>query len=85
MTEQPAIDPAAPGGVHVQVADHIAAKIAAGELAPGTRLSGERQLAGEYGVSSRQIRRASALLHERGLVVTVRGKGTFVAPEGVQQ
>ncbi|MFW5416602.1 winged helix-turn-helix transcriptional regulator [Nocardiopsis sp. CNT-189] len=61
------------------VADHIAARIRAGELSPGMRLPPERELAEEYGVAYMTVRRASKELRERGLIVTVHGKGTFVA------
>jgi len=49
VSEPPRIDPAAPKLVYVQVADHIAARIASGDVAPGARLPAERDLATEYG------------------------------------
>lgn len=67
--------------MYVQVADHIAARIAAGDLAPGARLPAERDLAAEYGVAYDTIRRATALLRDRGLILTIVGRGTFVSPE----
>ncbi len=45
----------------------------------GARLPAERDLAAEYGVAYDTIRRATALLRERGLIQTVHGRGTFVA------
>jgi DNA-binding GntR family transcriptional regulator len=75
------VDPAAPKLVYVQVADHISARIAAGELPPGARLPAERHLAAEYGVAYDTIRRATALLRDRGLILTIVGRGTFVSPE----
>lgn len=80
MQDHPAIDPKAPKLVYVQVADHIAARISAGELAPGARLAAERDLATEYGVAYDTIRRATALLRDRGLILTIVGRGTFVKP-----
>ncbi|MFD4250391.1 GntR family transcriptional regulator [Amycolatopsis thermoflava] len=71
-------DPDSPVYVYVQVADHIAARIAAGELPAGARLPGERDLADEYGVSVATARRAVAELRDRDLVQTVPVKGTFV-------
>jgi GntR family transcriptional regulator len=75
-------DIAAPGGredlVYVRVADDIAARIASGELAPGTRLRAERELAAHYGVSYGTIRRAMQHLREQGLISTIHGRGTFV-------
>ena len=76
-------DIAAPGGqddlVYVRVADDIAGRIASGELASGTRLRAERDLATHYGVAYGTVRRAMELLRERGLIVTIHGRGTFVA------
>jgi GntR family transcriptional regulator len=81
VSDQFRIDPDAPKLIYVQVADDIAARIAAGELAPGVRLAAERDLATEYGVSYDTIRRATALLRERRLILTIVGRGTFVTPE----
>jgi GntR family transcriptional regulator len=75
----PEFDPQGPELVYVAVADHIAARVRAGELRPGARLPAERDLAAEYGVAYMTIRRAAGLLRERGLIVTVHGRGTFVA------
>lgn len=74
----------APGGrdedlAYVQVADDIAGRIASGELAPGARLRSERDLAEFYGRSYGTIRRAMEQLRERGLIVTIHGRGTFIA------
>jgi GntR family transcriptional regulator len=77
--EPPGIDTSGPALIYVQIADRLAARIESGQLAPGSRLSAERDLAAEYGVAYDTIRRATALLRERGLIVTVHGRGTFVA------
>ena len=50
-----------------------------GELKPGSRLPPERELARDCGVAYDTVRRAAALLRERGLIVTVHGRGTYVA------
>ncbi|MER6099572.1 winged helix-turn-helix domain-containing protein [Streptomyces sp. NPDC001728] len=81
MTDRSQIPEFAPQGpqlVYVAVADHIAARISAGELTPGARLPAERDLAEEYGVAYLTVRRAARVLRERGLILTVHGKGTFV-------
>lgn len=75
----PEFDPQGPQLVYVALADHIAARIAAGELPPGSRLPAERALADEYGVAYMTMRRAAQELRNRELIVTVHGKGTFVA------
>ncbi|WP_328594323.1 GntR family transcriptional regulator [Actinomadura macrotermitis] len=77
----PAFAPQGPQLIYVALADHIAARIAAGELRAGARLPAERDLAAEYGVAYMTVRRAAELLRERGLILTVHGKGTFVAPQ----
>lgn len=81
VSDHPAIDPKAPKLVYVQVADHIAGRIGAGELPPGAKLPAERDLAAEYGVAYDTVRRATAVLRERGLIITIVGRGTFVVPE----
>lgn len=67
---------------YLRVAEDIAARIASGELRPGARLRAERELAEHYEVAYGTIRRAMAVLRERGLIETIHGRGTFVtAPE----
>ena len=80
MTDVPPFDPGAgpPGYLYAAVADHIAARIAAGALPAGARLPGERDLAAEYGVALGTARRAVEELRDRGLVVTLAAKGTYV-------
>jgi DNA-binding GntR family transcriptional regulator len=82
VSDQFRIDPDAPKLIYVQVADHIIARIDTGELAKGARLPAERDLAADYGVSYDTIRRATALLRDRGLIITIVGRGTYVTPEG---
>ena len=65
--------------LYQELADFVAGQIQRGELKPGTRLLPERELAQEYGVSIGTARRATRELRERGLVVTLPIKGTFVA------
>lgn len=64
--------------MYVQVAEHIAARIRAGEFQPGHRLPPEREMAGEYGVAYNTMRKSMEILRERGLIVTMHGRGTFV-------
>jgi len=65
--------------VPVQVAADIEKDIDSGRLAPDTRLPSEAELAAQYGVARVSVRRAIEQLRERGKVVTVHGRGTFVA------
>jgi GntR family transcriptional regulator len=80
MREVPAFDPSSgePAYLYARVADHIEARIRSGELAPGARLPGERDLAAEYGVALGTARRAISELRDRGLAVTLPAKGTFI-------
>jgi GntR family transcriptional regulator len=61
-----------------RVARDIEARIASGELPAGSMLRGERAMAEEYGVAIATVRRAVKDLRERGVVVTLPAKGTFV-------
>lgn len=73
--------------LYAEVADHLELRIREGRqghhpvsaLPPGAQLPGEPVLAAEYGVSIATIRRATQELRERGLIVTLPSKGTFVA------
>lgn len=64
--------------VYMAVADDIARRISSGELGPGDRLPGELHMTERYGIARMTASRAVRELRERGLVQTVRGKGTFV-------
>ncbi|KMS78325.1 GntR family transcriptional regulator [Streptomyces leeuwenhoekii] len=77
--DQRPVDPSRPVYVWQQAADWIARRIEAGELRPGARLEGERELAEQLGVAVGTVRRAVQDLRERGLVVTLPAKGTYVA------
>jgi DNA-binding GntR family transcriptional regulator len=66
--------------VATQVARDIEGDIRAGQLAPDTRLPSEAELSQQYGVARMTVRRAVAQLRATGLVVTVHGRGSFVAP-----
>jgi DNA-binding GntR family transcriptional regulator len=79
VEERPVIDTSGPELVYLQVANHLAGRIESGEFAPGTRLPAERDLAAYYGVAYDTVRRATAVLRDRGLIVTVHGRGTFVS------
>jgi GntR family transcriptional regulator len=68
-----------PTPVYVRVADWIESRITSGELKPGARLPPEREMASDFGVAYDTVRRAAALLRERGLIITVHGRGTYVA------
>jgi len=62
-----------------QVAGDIEAEVAAGHLAPGSRLPTEDELAEVYGVARNTVRRAVEDLRDRGVLETFHGRGTYVA------
>jgi DNA-binding GntR family transcriptional regulator len=79
MSGAQAFDPDSATPLYAQVADHVAGQIAAGALQRGQKLPAERDLADDWGVAYQTVRRAMRELRERGLIVSVVGKGTFVA------
>ncbi|MTD56869.1 winged helix-turn-helix domain-containing protein [Amycolatopsis pithecellobii] len=74
------LDPDKPGYLYNQVAEHIEARIRAGELRPNEPLYAENKLANEYGVSLGTSRHAVRILCERGLLRVVPSKGVYVVP-----
>ena len=65
-----------------QIADDIAARIAARDLGPEQPIPSESQLCADFGVARGTARHAVAALRDLGLVVTVPQRGTFVARQG---
>jgi GntR family transcriptional regulator len=75
------INPDAAAYHYEQLAKIIEGKIRAGGFPAGSRLPGELILSQEYGVGSNTVRRALDILRERGFVVTVRARGSFVVDQ----
>jgi DNA-binding GntR family transcriptional regulator len=65
--------------VYVQVVQIIRARIESGKLKPNRPIPSEAQMEQEFGIARETARKAVALLREEGLIVTVRGRGSFVA------
>jgi GntR family transcriptional regulator len=65
--------------LYERIAARYRDQITAGDLAPGTRLPSNRELADTWEVTTATITKAMALLQAEGLVRTTRGSGTFVA------
>lgn len=87
LTAAPPFDPTAglPDYLYVKLADYLAHRITDGSLPSGARLSGERNMAAEYGVSVSTARRVVQLLRERGLVTISPSRGTFVTVQRADQ
>lgn len=63
---------------YINIAVDIATRIARGEYREGQRIFGRSSLAGRYSVSPETIRRALAILEERGIVELHPGIGVTV-------
>jgi len=61
-----------------QLRTQLAARVAAGELAPGYRLPTVRQLASDLGLAANTVARAYRELEADGLISTHGRRGTFV-------
>lgn len=72
------IDLDGPEPLFEQIAEVMAGRIAAGVYAPRRRIPSEHALCEEFSVSRPTVRSAIALLTDKGLVTTVRGKGSYV-------
>lgn len=80
------VDRSASDPAHVQIAAWLRAGIARGELAPGDRLPGERDLSDRLGVSRMTLRQALSDLESSGDLVRLSGRagGAFVAEPRVE-
>jgi len=63
---------------------HLLVELCTTQLSPGDVLPSERQLCLDHGVSRITVREAVGQLVQEGLLVRVRGKGTFVAQRTVR-
>ncbi|WP_083459228.1 winged helix-turn-helix domain-containing protein [Jiangella muralis] len=71
----------ATGPAFRQLADDLRARIAAGELPPGSQLPSMTQLREKHSVSSTVVRDALNELRRDGLIIGRQGKGVFVADD----
>jgi GntR family transcriptional regulator len=74
------VDNMNPTPLYRQLADILREMITSGELEPRSLLPSESHLQQEHGVSRGTVRTAMGILRDEGLVVTISGRGTFVAP-----
>lgn len=80
MPARETVDPQSATPVYVQVADILRARIESGQLLPDRPVPSESQLQQEFGVALGTARKAIAALRDQGLVVTVKGRGSYVNP-----
>ena len=65
--------------IYEQLMDQVKNEIISGELAQNEALPSVRALSGELRISALTVKKAYDRLEEEGFVVTVHGKGTYVA------
>ena len=65
--------------IYEQLMDQVKTEILSGGLAEGEALPSVRSLARELRISALTVKKAYDKLEEEGFVVTVHGKGTYVA------
>ena len=70
--------------IYEQIVRQIKAKIVGGELKPGEALPSMRLLAKELRISVITTKRAYEELEHEGFLITQTGRGSFVAPVGVE-
>ena len=70
--------------IYEQITSQVKAQILSGELKAGDALPGIRTLAKELRISVITTKRAYEDLERDGFVVTVPGKGSFVAAQNVE-
>lgn len=78
------LDRGAPLPLHAQVSEAIRSRVVSGEWPPHYRLRTEPELAAEFGISRGTLRRALTTLIRDGLLVQVRGRGTFVTSTAIE-
>lgn len=66
-----------------RIAEALRARIHAGDLAAGTRLDNQRQLARTFGVTLMTLRQALEVLEREHLIARRHGLGTFVAAPSI--
>lgn len=65
--------------IYEQVVSQVKQEILSGSLAPESKLPSVRELAGELRISALTVKKAYDTLEQEGFIVTVHGKGSFVA------
>ena len=70
--------------IYEQIARQIKAKIVGGELQPGEALPSMRLLAKDLRISVITTKRAYEELERAGVIITQTGRGSFVAPVGIE-
>ena len=73
------LDREGPEPLYRQLAERLAEQIESGTLRPGRPIPSELRLCDQYGISRDTARKAVRVLRDAGLVISVKGKGTYVS------
>lgn len=76
------IDPASGVPVYLQIVGQVKHAVASGLLAPETKLPSIREVATGLTINPNTVAKAYQELEQEGAIVTVKGRGTFVATKG---
>lgn len=79
------IDKSSPIPVYYQLKNDLTSKIAKGVWKSGDCIASERELCEIYGVSRMTIRQAVGELVQEGVLLRIKGKGTFVCEQKLKQ
>ncbi|VYU14287.1 UTRA domain-containing protein [Clostridium tertium] len=79
------IDKNSPIPIYYQLKNDLVAKISEGVWKPGECIASERELCEVYGVSRMTIRQAIGELVQEGILLRIKGKGTFVCEQTFKQ
>jgi DNA-binding GntR family transcriptional regulator len=74
----PEIDRTSYEPAYAQLVNILQTSMATGVFKPGALLPSEAQLCEQYKISPMTVRRAINILLDRGLIITAKGRGTFV-------
>ncbi|MFG3440937.1 GntR family transcriptional regulator [Nonomuraea sp. NPDC047897] len=73
------IDHEGPTPLYRQLAELLRTQIVNGTLPPNRPIPTEQRLMHEHELGRDTVRKAIAILRQEGLVIAIRGRGTFVA------
>jgi GntR family transcriptional regulator len=65
--------------IYRQLVRQVKHGVASGALVPGEKMTSQRDLATELVISHLTVKKAYEVLEAEGIIVTERGRGTFVA------
>lgn len=75
----------ASGPLYLSISNLLRTEIAAGRIAPGSKLPTIDQYSVDFGVARVTVRQALGVLANEGLVISVQGRGTFAAAPRAQK